>query len=460
MTETAFDRLPPHDIEAEQCALGAAMLSPDAASILVEELREDDFLRPAHQTIHTAIVTVLENNGQVNAVTVRTELERRRLEMEQGNASRESLPDGVYLHSLIERVPIVGSMGFYVKRLRALRNLRALVYAGPRIAQIGWGNAAEDVDHALEMANKVLDEATHVATKSTAASVADLITPFLEQLESGEKRSGLSTGWVDVDSLLSGLRPGQLITIGARPGMGKTAAMANLAHHVGVKLRLPVFVGTLEMSTEEFMGRIVAHDAKVDLKRLLEPELLTDDDWDRLRRSHSRLAEAGTLVIDDEPGMGVGHVRGALRSMRRSGRPAALAVIDYLQLMQSPARVESRQVEVSQFSRSLKLMAKEFALPVVVGSQLNRAVEQRADKKPTMADLRESGSLEQDSDVVALLYRPDAYDPESPRAGEIDLIVDKNRSGPKGTITLAFQGRYSRVADMAKAEWSPTGGLS
>jgi replicative DNA helicase len=243
--------------------------------------------------------------------------------------------------------------------------------------------------------------------------------------------------------------------------MGKTVAMACVAHYVGVRLGLPVFVGTLEMSTDEFMARIVAHDAKVNLTHLLEPSLLTEDDWNRLARSLDRLQAAGTLLIDDTPGMSIPHVRASLRQMRRSGRPAALAIIDYLQLMESTKKVESRQVEVSQYSRGFKVLAKEFEVPIIVGSQLNRDVERRQDKKPIVADLRESGSVEQDSDIVILLNRPDAYDPESPRAGEIDMYVEKHRNGPKGLVTLAFQGHYSRIDDMAPRDtWTPHGVVS
>jgi replicative DNA helicase len=233
--------------------------------------------------------------------------------------------------------------------------------------------------------------------------------------------------------------------------------LADLAYHVGIKLGLPVYVNTLEMSEKEFMDLLVAYDAKVNLTRLIEPELLTDDDWSRLSGSLSRMATADTLIIDDDPHMGVMRIRETLREMRRSGQPAALVCIDYLQLMEMAGKAENRQLEVSAISRSLKLLAKEFEVPIVIGSQLNRNVEQRADKRPNASDLRESGSVEQDSDVVILLYREDHYDPESPRAGEIDFIVDKHRSGPRGTVTLAFQGHYSRIVDMA---FDPTRGMS
>lgn len=449
LDEPTFSQMPPHDLEAEVCALGSAMLSPNAAFTVVEELTAEDFLRPAHQTILRAIGSLVEKSEPVNMVSVHAEFEHIR-------DGRERAPDALYLHSLVERVPTVGSVGFYAKRLRGLRLLRGLISAGVEIAGLGNGTAIDDIEHTLELANKLLDEATKTAASGTAAPVAELITPFLESLESGQDVQGVTTGWADVDALFTRLRPGQLITVGARPGMGKTSAILNVAHHVGLTLGLPVWVGTLEMSRDECMARLVAKDARVELKKILNPKNLTDDDWECIRRSHDRFLEAGTLVIDDEPGMGVGHVRAALRSMRRAGTPAAFAAVDYIQLMTSKGRVESRQVEVSQFARTLKLLAKEYEVPIMVGAQLNREVEHRAEKRPAMADLRESGSIEQDSDIVILLYRDDAYDPESPRAGEIDFIVDKNRQGPKATITLAFQGHYARVVDLASPGQAPS----
>lgn len=454
MTVEGLDRLPPHDIEAERCALGAAMMSPDAAGQVAETLRVEDFLRPAHQVIFRAVESVYERGEPVNPVTVRFELPNQ---VEANGA----VPDGVYLHGLAESVPTVWAVASYIATLKNFTVLRQMAVAGPRITQLAYMSSPSEAEQAAETANKLIDEATSVAVPSTARSVADLVTPFMESLEAGGDQRGVASGWTDLARLVPRFRPGQLITIGARPGMGKSVAMACIAHYVGVKLGLPVFIGTLEMSTDEFMARLVAHDAKVNLGHLLEPQLLTEDDWSRLSRSLERFSGASNLVIDDTPGMSIPHVRAALRQMRRSGSPAALAVIDYLQLMESQKRVESRQVEVSQYSRGFKLLAKEFEVPIIVGSQLNRDVERRADKKPNLSDLRESGSVEQDSDIVIMLHREDAYDPQSPRSGEIDLFVEKNRNGPKGLVTLAFQGHYSRVVDMAPRDtWTPHGVVS
>jgi replicative DNA helicase len=444
------ERVPPADLEAEAIALGSAMLNADAAGQVAEELHEEHFLRVAHQAVFRAVRDLYNRGEPVNAVTVRVELHKH---------AGKTAPDGAYLHGLVEQVPVVGQVGWYINRLRNVGVMRKLAIAGPRITQIAYGTPAEDSDHAVDLAGKMLEEATGITAQRSSRSVAEMIAPFLDGLEAGGDQRGVATGWADVSRLIPRLRPGQLVTIGARPGVGKSIVMSCLAYYVGVTLGLPVYVGTLEMSTDEFMARMVAHDASVNLGHILEPEKLTESDWGKLGRSLDRMSQAQSLEIDDFPGMGVAHIRASLRAMRRAGNPPALVVIDYLQLMSSGKRVESRQVEVSDFSRQLKLLAKEFEVPIVVGSQLNRDVERRSDKKPVLADLRESGSVEQDSDIVILLHRPDAYDPESPRAGEIDLFVEKNRSGPRGVATLAFQGHHGRVADMAPAHWSPTGSL-
>jgi replicative DNA helicase len=453
MSGDQYDGMPPHDLEAEQCALGSAMLAPDAAAAVVEGLRPDDFLRPVHKLVFAA-VTILYSKGEpVNPVTVRAESENL-------VGEREHPLDPAYLIKLIQCVPTVGSVGFYVRRLQKVGSLRGLAEAGASIAALGHGSIVDDAEHAVEKAQKLLDEATRTAASESAKTLADLISPYMDLLETGGDQRGVTTGWADVDALLQRFRPGQLIVIGGRPGHGKSVSLIDLAYHVGVKLGQPVYVNTLEMATKDFMDRLVAYDAKVNLSRLIEPKLLDESDWGRLAGSIDRMAAVENLIIDDDPNISVARVRAALRDQRRAGRPVALACIDYLQLMQGSGRAESRQIEISEISRSLKLLAKEFEVPIVVGAQLNRNVEHRADKRPLKSDLRESGSLENDADVVILLHREDAYDKESPKAGEIDFIIDKNRQGPTGTVTLAFQGHYSRIVDMARSDWSPTGGMS
>jgi replicative DNA helicase len=451
MSGEEFEESAYADIEAEQAVLGAAMLSPNAAGVVLEQLRTEHFYRPAHQIVHEVISWMYGRGDPCDPIAVKGVLEDRKQFTVMGG--------GPYLHTLVQHAPVAGGVEYYIKRLVGKQTQRALSSASLTLRGIADSPGLEREDR-IDAAWRAMERATGTDTATPMQSVADLVYPVLDLLESGSDSRGVTTGWTDLDRLIPRLKPGQLITVGARPGMGKSVVMANLAFHVGVELGLPVFLGTLEMGREELMLRFYARAGKVDLSRLENPDALTDDDWDRLRRAQKILSTAETLIIDDEPGMGVPYLRSRLRAMRRAGTPAALVVVDYLQLMQSAGKAtESRQVEVGQFSRSLKLLAKEMAVPVVIGSQLNRNVEQRANKRPTCADLRESGSVEQDSDIVILLYREDAYESDSPRAGELDLIVDKNRSGPKGTATVAWQGHYARAADLARPDWTPTGAL-
>ena len=288
-----------------------------------------------------------------------------------------------------------------------------------------------------------------------AQSIADLAGPALERIEKGpDAGRGVMTGWRDLDEVLLGMHPGEMVTVGARPSVGKTTVMLNAAAHAALVLGIPVLFGSLEMSKQECTERILAAEGSVSLPSIRGANL-DDGDWVRIAKAYEKLASCPHLMINDDPYLTVQGIRSELRSMRRAGCPAGLVVIDYLQLMTSGGKPESRQAEVSEISRGIKLLAKEFGVPVMVGSQLNRGPEMRSDHRPMLADLRESGSVEQDSSIVILLYREDAYERESARAGEIDLIVQKNRQGPQATVTLAFQGHYARCMDMYRP-WNPS----
>jgi replicative DNA helicase len=433
-----FDVVLPHDLDAEEIVLGAAMISPEAAGLAVDALTSKHFYRPAHQVVFEAVVSLVEQSMPVSPVSVKAALEQ---------AANGAAVDPLVLVAMTERVPVAGHPGYYLARLEDLFRRRSLVLAGRQLTDLGQ-NTALDAEDVAEQARLIIDRAAGSEDKTGGRSVADIIGPFLDRLESRTEDPGVTTGWVDLDGLLTKLRPSQLVVIGARPGMGKSVFMINLALHVGVKLGQPVLFASLEMSEDELMTRVVAHMAGVSL-HTLQQRRLTDDDLVRIAKRTAELNATEHLILDDNPNLTIAGLRAKLAAMRRSGHPAALVCVDYLQLMTSPRRSDNRQQEVSEISRSLKLLAKDFEVPIVVGSQLNRGPEQRANKRPTKADLRESGALEQDADVVILLHREDAYEPESPRAGEIDLVVDKHRQGATATITCAFQGHYSRIADMA-----------
>jgi len=439
-----FDRMPPHDRAAEQCVLGGMLLSAEALADVTEVLDPGDHFVPAHQVIHEAILRVRNRNEPVDAITVGDELTRRGELVKVGG--------GPYLHTLIASVPTAANAGYYARIVREHAVAWRVAEAGQTIEQIGY-TADLDAAERAEQAYRVLDEATGKAVPPKARSIADLIVPALERIEKGPGAArGVATGWSDLDELLLGLQPGEMVTVGARPGMGKSTVMLNVAAHAALRLDTPVFVASLEMSEQECTERILSAESGVSLHSIRAANL-DDGDWGRLAKAYERLEGCSHLLLNTDGYLSVQGIRSELRTMRRAGTPAGLVVIDYLQLMTGGGKPESRQAEVSEISRGIKLLAKEFDVPVLVGSQLNRGPEMRQDHRPLLADLRESGSVEQDSSIVILLFREDNYEPESPRAGEIDFIVAKNRQGPQATMTLAFQGHYARCMDMYKP-WS------
>ena len=443
MTEMAavIDPEIPADIDAEMVVLGSMIQSPAAIDDCAWPVAARDFTRPAHREIFGAVLDVADWGNVHGLVTVKAALERRGTLAKCGGA--------VYLHTLVESVPSAASAAWYAERVRECAVRWRLAEAGARMRSAALSGRADFADR-VEQVYRVLEEASGEAAPAGGQLAADLIGPLLQRIEDGpDTRTGITTGWPDLDRLVPGLQPGEMITVGARPGVGKSAVMLNMATHAALGLGVPVLMCSLEMSRAECMERLLASVGRVDLRHIRANQF-DDQDWDRAQKAHQRIAEATGLIIEDSPYTGIQGIRTALRGMRRAGTPAQLVVVDYLQLMTEPGRTESRQAEVSALSRSLKLLAKEFEVPVVVGSQLNRGPEQRSDKRPQPSDLRESGSVEQDSDIVILLYREDAHDKESPRAGEIDLIVAKNRQGAQGTVTLTFQGHYARCAEMAR----------
>jgi replicative DNA helicase len=449
--------MPPHDLEAEMAALGSMMMSADALADCLEVLApgQECFFRPAHQMAYEAIRYLADDAQPVDALTVKAELERR------GELSRAG--GAMYLHALIASVPVPANGAYYARKLLVLQSRRAVGAAGTQIALIA-NDPALDREEIADAAHEALDRATGLAVTTGAVSVPALLGPALDKLEAGPDTSmGLLTGWREVDRAIPGFRPGELIVVGGRPGMGKSIVLLNVATQVGIHMQQPVLVCSLEMSRDECMERMISSVAGVALTAIRD-RLLSDHDWDRISKVHARLNAAETLVIEDSPDLSVQGIRAELRAMRRAGNPAALVIVDYLQLMTaSGRRTESRQLEVSSFSRDLKKLAKEFEVPVMVGAQLNRGPEQRNEHRPLLADLRESGALENDCDIAILLYRDDMYFEDSPRSGEIDLIIAKNRQGARVTVPLAFRGHYAECADLyrdgTEGEWTPTSAL-
>jgi len=440
----AFERQPPQDLAAEMSVLGGMLLSKDAVADVVELLREGDFYRPAHQLVFAAAMDLFGRGEPVDAITVSAELARA------GSLGR--VGGAPYLHTLVSSVPTAANAGYYAQIVADKAVLRRLVEAGTRIVSMGYGPEGADVDAVVDRAQAAVYEVTERRTTDDFMVLEQLLNPTLEEIEAIEGRdgslSGVPTGFADLDRITNGLHPGQMIIIAARPAMGKSTLALDFARSASVKHSLPSVFFSLEMSRSEIVMRLLSAEARVSLAHMRTGRM-TEDDWTRLARRMGEVADA-PLYIDDSPHLNMMEIRAKARRLKQR-HGLKLVVLDYLQLMSSPRKVENRQQEVSEISRSLKLLAKELEVPIVALSQLNRNAEQRADRRPQISDLRESGSLEQDADMVILLHREDAYERESPRAGEADLVLAKHRNGPTDTVTVAFQGHYSRFVDMTPA---------
>jgi replicative DNA helicase len=435
--------VPPQDLVAEQSVLGAMLLSKDAIADVVESLREVDFYKPAHATIYGAILDIYGRGEPADAITIANYLTKTGALSNVGGAA--------YLHTLVASVPTAANAAYYSRIVTERAILRRLVEAGTRIAQMGYAGDAE-VDSLVDKAQAEVYEVTARRTSEDYAPIADIINGTLEELSAiegnGGVMSGVPTGFAGLDEVTHGLHGGQLVIVAARPAIGKSTLGLDLARSASIKHGHTSAIFSLEMSRNEIVMRLLSAEAQVSLGNM-RAGTLSEAEWSRLATKVGQVNNA-PLFIDDSPNMTMMEIRAKARRLKQRF-DLKLLVLDYMQLMSSGRKVESRQVEVSEFSRSLKLLAKELDIPVVAISQLNRGPEQRQDKRPMLSDLRESGSLEQDADMVILLHREDIYDRESPRAGEADFILAKHRNGPTTTVVTAFQGHYSRFVDMANS---------
>jgi len=443
MTERAL----PQDPEAEQATLGGMLLSRWAIAEVAEIIDPGDFYQPKHETIYAAILALYADGRPADALTVAAELDRRGQLAKVGGAP--------YLHHLAGSIPTAANAGYYAQTVRDHAKRRSIIRAGTRIVAMGYEtDDASDLPAIIDRAQAETHALSDRGLRADEASNAETFDEMLERIERGID-AGLPTGFADLDALTHGLQPGQLVIIAGRPALGKSTLGVDIVRSVSIRHRLQSAMFSLEMGRGELMRRITSAEARVPLHHLASGAM-TDEDWRRVAAVRERVVTA-PVVIDDAPELSMMRIRTEARRLRQK-RDLRLAVVDYMQLMGtgSSRRPESRQQEVSEMSRGLKLLAKELEIPIVAIAQLNRGPEQRTDKRPMMSDLRESGSLEQDADVVILLHREDAYERESPRAGEADLIVAKHRNGPTAVITVAFQGHFSRFVDMARSDdWSP-----
>jgi replicative DNA helicase len=435
-------RIPPHNFEAEESLLGAMLLSRDAIAVAAEEVSGADFYRPSHAHVFSAISSLYARGEPADAVTVAEEMRRQGTLDTSGGASS--------LISLQANTPAISSVTRYARIVQEHAVLRRLIGVAYEIAELGY-ELPSDVGAALDQAESMVFDVAQRRTSDSTRSLKDLLTESLDHLEylfnRGEEITGVPTGFTDLDTHLYGLQPSNLIVVGARPSMGKTAFALGLAANAA-RVGVPVLFFSLEMSHLELAQRVLCAESRVDAGRLRNGKVF-DNDWTKIANAIGRIGEA-PLFIDDNPGVTVMDIRSKARRMKSADGGLGLVVVDYLQLMTGRSSSESRQVEISEMSRGLKLLARELQIPVVACSQLSRGLEARADKRPMLADLRESGAIEQDADVVMFLYRDEVYNPESSERGTAEVLIAKHRNGPTGMARLSFINNIARFGDLAK----------
>lgn len=441
-------RVPPQNLEAEESLLGAMLLTKDAIDVALERIGPGDFYKPSHSKVFEAIVFLYGQGQPIDPTTVAAELHRRG-GPEPGEGKRA-------LFRLQAMTPASAHAARYATIVEEQALLRRLAGAGTEISELAYSGPV-DVDATLDLAESVIFGVAERRQTGSVSSVGDLLPDFLDQLEARLEHSGtitgVPTGYLDLDHLLLGLQPANLVVVAARPGQGKTSFALGASRHVAVGLGRPILFFSMEMASGEITQRLVAAEAGIDGRKLALAKV-TEPDWAVMSQAIGRLASA-PFYIDDNPVLTVMDVRTRCRRKKAELGDLALVVVDYLQLMTVPRRSENRQVEVAEISRSLKLLARELETPVMALAQLNRALELRGDKRPVLADLRDSGAVEQDSDVVCFIYRDEAYNPESQDKGTAEIIVAKHRNGPTGKVRLAFREAQARFVNCA---FPPTSG--
>jgi replicative DNA helicase len=434
-------RLPPQNLEAETSVLGAVLLENEALNRVLEILKEDDFYRNAHRRIFSAILHLYEHSEPVDLITLSEVLKTR--------GELDDVGGVEYLNSLVNCVPTAANISYYAKIIKEKALLRKLINRTTEIVSQSY-SISGDVDEFIDQAERTIFEISEDRVRPSFYPIKDLIKSSFKTIERlYEKRqliTGVPTGFQRLDELTSGLQPSDLIIIAGRPSMGKTALALNIAQNASVQAAIPAAIFSLEMSKEQLALRMLCSEAKVDAHRL-RGGFLSESDWPKLTRAAGSLSEA-PLFIDDTPGLSALEMRAKTRRLKIEHN-LGLVIVDYLQLMRGRARADSREQEISDISRSLKALAKELSIPVIALSQLNRRVEERGDKRPQLSDLRESGAIEQDADVILFLYREEVYNKSEENRGKAELIIGKQRNGPTDKVDLAFLDKYTRFENLS-----------
>ncbi|MDI7743377.1 replicative DNA helicase [Lysinibacillus fusiformis] len=444
MSDSVMDRVPPHNHEAEQSVIGAIFLEPPSLITASEILIADDFYRIAHKKIFQTMLDLSDQGKAIDVVTVTEELSVRKELEDVGGLS--------YLTELANAVPTAANIAYYAKIVEEKALLRRLIRVATKIAEDGY-TREDEVEALLSEAEKKMMEVANRKNAGDFKHVKEVLVNTYDNIEQLQFRdgdvTGIPTGFNDLDHMTAGFQRNDLIIVAARPSVGKTAFALNIAQNVAIKARENVAIFSLEMGAEQLVMRLLCAEGNIDAQAL-RTGALTADDWSKLTMAMGSLSNSG-IFIDDTPGLRINEIRAKCRRLAQE-HGLGMILIDYLQLIQGSGRSgENRQQEVSEISRSLKALARELKVPVIALSQLSRGVEQRQDKRPMMSDIRESGSIEQDADIVAFLYRDDYYDKESESKNMIEIIIAKQRNGPTGTVTLAFKKEFNKFINI---DWS------
>ena len=447
-------KLPPHSVEAEQSVLGGILLDTTAWDKITDLISEQDFYRYEHRLIFRHIAKLTEQAKPVDVITVAESLE--------SNSELEKAGGLTYLGSLAQNVPSAANIRRYAEIVRERAVMRKLAEVGTEIATSAYNPGGRDAGQLLDEAESRVFEIAEQGDRGNKGFVAipPLLTQVVERIETlyGRDNSsdvtGIATGFTDLDSMTSGLQPGDLVIVAGRPSMGKTAFSINIAEHVALEVNKPVAIFSMEMGGTQLAMRMIGSVGRLN-QHTLRTGKLEDDDWSRMTHALGRLNDA-PIFIDETAALNSLELRSRARRLHRQNDGLGLIVIDYLQLMSSPAGKgggENRATEISEISRSLKALAKELHVPVIALSQLNRSLEQRPNMRPVMSDLRESGAIEQDADLILFIYRDEVYNPDTPDKGKAEIIIGKQRNGPIGKVELTFRGEYTRFENYASAQY-------
>jgi replicative DNA helicase len=441
LNDVLIDRLPPQNIEAEQAVLGAIFLEPEALTLASEILTPEDFYRTSHQKIFSVMLKLNDEGKAVDLITVTEELAAAKLLEDTGGVS--------YLSELAASVPTAANIEYYAKIVEEKSVLRRLIRTATGIVQDGYTREDEVTALLGEAERRIMEVARRKKTGSFQ-HIKDILVQTYDHIEILHNRkgdiTGIPTGFTELDRMTAGFQRNDLIIVAARPSVGKTAFALNIAQNVATKTGENVAIFSLEMGAEQLVMRMLCAEGNINAQNLRTGSL-TDEDWGKLTMAMGSLSNAG-IYIDDTPGIRIADIRAKCRRLKQE-QGLGMVLIDYLQLIQGSGRPgENRQQEVSEISRSLKALARELEVPVIALSQLSRSVEQRQDKRPMMSDIRESGSIEQDADIVAFLYREDYYDKETENKNIIEIIIAKQRNGPVGTVQLAFIKEYNKFVNL------------